>query len=150
MLPYADRKELRDGDIITLANNTHVLQFTTAWAIFIDGSSRKYSYLTDSTYSIVMTSSGFVVEKENSPTALLNVRKADNKFPEISVDGRWSVCVKGKMTDYALGQKYLTMDNFRHVFYFPAHLVLKTSDQKQPCDGPPFQIVPLLSKDDSR
>ena len=71
-LPFEGSQALVDGDLVALAN-TEVLQFTTreqlpptpppaAWAIFINGSTRTYTYLTEKTYSLVLTSRDLRVE----------------------------------------------------------------------------------------
>jgi pSer/pThr/pTyr-binding forkhead associated (FHA) protein len=164
-IPYGHTQLLQDGDIITLAN-TEVLRFTTtkteqptvpsnAWAIFIDGKSRTYSYLTDSLYSLVETPDGLTAKEGDAPSALVKLRHQDNKPPEaIGIDSRWAICVKGKMDDYRYGQHVLNPNEMKSLFNVPARLIDKkkstgseraankpASPEQTNCEGPPFQIV---------
>ncbi len=174
-LPYAQPQSLQDGDIITLAN-TEVLQFTKTkpeppnvpsnpWAIFIDGTSKRASYLTETLYSVMVTSSGLTVQKGGDPSAVLKIpRPENNKAPEvISADDRWAVCVQGKVGDYKFPQAYLKPDQMNYLFDYPARLVekkkstgseravKKPSGEKQiECEGPSFQIVPLFAQEEPR
>ena len=83
-LAYGLGTKLSGGDVISLANE-EILQFTTqaptlpsippsTWAIFIDGSARSYVYLTESAYSVVLTSGDLQVEKGDAASAVLKIR----------------------------------------------------------------------------
>jgi hypothetical protein len=100
-LPYGMGIKLSDGAIISLANK-EVLQFTTqrptplspppsTWAIFIDGSTRSYVYLTEPIYSVQLTSDGLRIEKGETRSALLKIRRGQQKYFSLPPpSGRWS------------------------------------------------------------
>jgi tetratricopeptide (TPR) repeat protein len=154
-LPYGLGTKLDDGDLIALANK-EVLQFTrqppqlpskpsSAWAIFIDGSTRSYSYLTESVYSVGLTPAGQLrIESGDSASALLMIRHGPQKSELFDASIEWSVVVVFKENDYDYTQRILSGGQWSDFYDLPASLVKLSSDRKKILQqGPAFQIVTL-------
>lgn len=152
-LPYGEDVKLSDGDLITLAN-TEVLQFTTreqpaptpppgAWAIFINGSTRTYTYLTEKTYSVVLTSRDLRVEPGENAAAILALHGGQN--PQLRyAKGEWSVVFEYKKDDYEYGGSLVPAAKWVPIDNLPARFVELSADRKQIVEeGPAFQIVKI-------
>ena len=152
-LPYGMGIKLSDGAIISLANK-EVLQFTTqrptplspppsTWAIFIDGSTRSYVYLTEPIYSVQLTSDGLRIEKGETRSALLKIRRGQQKSELFVAAAEWSVVVVAMEDDYNYRKWYLPMGRWTGYDDLPARLV-KPSDREEILEqGPAFQIVSM-------
>jgi FHA domain len=155
LLPELGTK-LADGDIISLANK-EVLQFTTkrvptlpsippsTWAIFIDGSSRSYSYLTEPVYSVGLTRAGELrIQSGDTGSALLKIRHGPRKSELFDASIEWSVVVVFKKNDYDYSQRILPRGQWSDFYDFPASLAKLSSDRKKILQqGPAFQIVTI-------
>ena len=152
-LPFEGSQALVDGDLVALAN-TEVLQFTTreqlpptpppaAWAIFINGSTRTYTYLTEKTYSLALTSRDLRVEPGENVAAILSLHGGQN--PQLRyANSEWSVVFEYKKNDHEYGvglvpaAKWVLIDNL------PARFVKLSADRRQIVEeGPAFQIVTI-------
>ena len=152
-LPFEGSQALVDGDLVALAN-TEVLQFATqeqlpptlpsaAWAIFINGSTRTYTYLTEKTYSLALTSRGLRVEPGENVAAILSLHGGQN--PQLRyANSEWSVVFEYKKNDHEYGvglvpaAKWVLIDNL------PARFVKLSADRRQIVEeGPAFQIVTI-------
>ena len=152
-LPFEGSQALVDGDLVALAN-TEVLQFTTreqlpptpppaAWAIFINGSTRTYTYLTEKTYSLALTSRDLRVEPGENVAAILSLHGGQN--PQLRyANSEWSVVFEYKKNDHEYGvglvpaAKWVLIDNL------PARFVKLSADRRQIVEeGPAFQIVAI-------
>ena len=153
-LPYAHTQSLSDGDIVALAG-VEVLQFRThlpetiappsAWAILIDGSAKKYSYLTEPIYSLSIVSGGLKIEAGETPGAVVKLRRKDENVEFFNVPGPWSAVFEQKSGDYEyplrLGPSGKWIDINPGA---PCELVKLSADKRQiVADGPLFQIVTL-------
>jgi tetratricopeptide (TPR) repeat protein len=154
-LPYALGKKLADGDLIALANN-EVLQFTTqppplptmppsTWAIFIDGSTRSYSYLTEPVYSVMLTPEGELrIGSGDTGSAVLKIRRGPQKSELFDASSEWSVVVVSKETDHDYIPRILPRGQWSDLSDFPASLLKLSSDRKKiQQQGPAFQIVTI-------
>lgn len=153
-LPYSRSAKLSDGDLISLAN-TEVLQFTaqqpepprqpppSSWAIFINGSTRSYSYLTDKFYSVVLTSNELRLEPGDNPSAIVRVR--NQQQPEqLSAGGEWSVVVEYKKSDYDYLRLPVAPGKWVPIENLPTSLAKLSADRRQILEeGPAFQIVTI-------
>jgi tetratricopeptide (TPR) repeat protein len=156
-LPYGLGAKLADGDLISLAN-TEVLQFTTqpptppsmpptTWAIFIDGSTKSYSYLTEPLYSVEWARTGLRIEKGDSSTALLKIRQGP-QTPKLfhTAPAEWSVAIFAKVNDYDYRPQILPAREWSDFYSLPAGLLKLSADRKIRERGPAFQIV-LITAD---
>jgi len=153
-LPYGMGIKLSDGAIISLANK-EVLQFTTqrptppspppsTWAIFIDGSTRSYVYLTEPIYSVRLTSDGLRIEQGETRSALLKIRRSQHKSELFVAATEWSVVVVAKAGDYDYNKWYLPTGRWTGYDDLPARLVKPSTDRKEILEqGPAFQIVSM-------
>ena len=154
-LPYGLGKKLDDGDIIALANK-EILQFTTkppslpsvppsAWAIYVDGSTRSYSYLTEPVYSVILTPSGGLrIESGDIGSAAMMVRHGSQGSELFDAGDDWSVVVVSKENDYQYIPRILPRRQWIDVSGLPANLDKLSSDHKKILQqGPAFQIVTL-------
>jgi tetratricopeptide (TPR) repeat protein len=154
-LPYGQDLKLSDGDVISLAN-TEVLRFAvqeqpapapppSAWAIFIDGSTRTYSYLTEKAYSVVLTSAELRIQAGENASAVLRLR--DQQKPELlNANGEWSVVFEYKKNDYEYGWNLAQHGKWTPIDSLPARLVKLSADGRQILqEGPSFQIVTIAS-----
>jgi tetratricopeptide (TPR) repeat protein len=155
-LPYGEDVKLADGDLISLAN-TEVLQFTAqeqpapqpppnAWAIFINGSTRTYTYLTEQSYSVVLTSNELRLEPGENPSAIVRVR--NQQQPELfSAGGEWSLVVEKKTSDYDYSRSAVAPGKWTPIQNLPTSLAKLSADRKQILEGgPAFQIVTFAPK----
>jgi tetratricopeptide (TPR) repeat protein len=161
-IPYGLGIQLSDKDLISIANN-EVLQFTTqrptlpsmptsTWAIFIDGSTKSYAYLTAPFYSIEFTSSdspsaGLRIEEGDVRSAVLKIRRGP-QVPELfdAVD-KWSVRLFEKVNDYDYNVVYPRQGQWSDLSGRPARLVNLSSDRKKSLiEGPTFQIVTIIDR----
>ncbi len=153
-LPYGLGAKLSDGDLISLANK-EVLQFTvqppmlpsippSTWAIFIDGSTRSYSYLTEPIYSVGLTPAGLRIEKGDIDSALLKIRHGPQKSELFDAVTDWSVVVVFKENDYNYSQRILPAGQWSTFHDLPASLVKLSADRQNIVEqGPAFQIVTI-------
>jgi hypothetical protein len=153
LLPFEGSQALVDGDLVALAN-TEVLQFTTreqppptpppgAWAIFINGSTRTHTYLTEKTYSLVLTSRDLRVEPGENAAAILALHGGQN--PQLRyAKGEWSVVFQYKKDDYKYGGRLVPAAKWVPIDNLPARFVELSADRKQIVEeGPAFQIVTI-------
>lgn len=156
-LPYGLGAKLSDGDLISLAN-TEVLQFTTqpptllsmpptTWAIFIDGSTKSYSYLTEPIYSVELAPAGLRIEKGDTGSALLKIRKGP-QTPKLfhAATAEWSVAIFAKVNDYDYRPQYLPTREWSDFYSLPASLFKLSADRKVRERSLAFQIV-LITAD---
>ena len=156
-LPFEGSQALVDGDLVAVAN-TEVLQFTmreqlpptpppAAWAIFINGSTRTYTYLTEKTYSLVLTSRDLRVEPGENAAAILSLH--GGQIPQLQyANGEWSVIVEYKKNyheydaDLVPAAKWVLIDNLPPTRSFR---FLKLSEDRRQIveEGPAFQIVKI-------
>ena len=87
-----------------------------AWAIFINGSTRTYTYLTEKTYSLVLTSRDLRVEPGENAAAILSLH--GGQIPQLQyANGEWSVIVEYKKNyheydaDLVPAAKWVLIDN---------------------------------------
>jgi tetratricopeptide (TPR) repeat protein len=152
-LPFEGSQALVDGDLVALAN-TEVLQFTTreqlpptpppaAWAIFINGSTRTYTYLTEKTYSLVLTSRDLRVESGENAAAILSLQAGQN--PQLRyAKGEWSVVFEYKKNDHEYGDSLVPAAKWVLIDNLPARFVKLSADRRQIVEeGPAFQIVTI-------
>jgi tetratricopeptide (TPR) repeat protein len=150
-LPYGQDVKLSDGDLIALAN-TEVLQFTTreqppprppptAWAVFINASTRTYTYLTENAYSVILTSHDLRVEPGENAAASLALHGGQNpqlRYP----NGEWSIVFEYKKNDYEYGEHVVPTRKWVPIDNLPARFVKLSADRTRIVeDGPAFQIV---------
>ena len=156
--PYGLGAKLSDGDIICLAN-VEVLEFIKqqriaspipmgTWAIFIDGSTRSYSYLTEPLYSVELTSAGLLhVDKGDVHSALLKIRRDGQKSELFDSADEWPVFVVFKKDDYTYEPEYLPTRQWTEFYNLPSRLVKMSADRKKVLQqGPAFQIVTIASE----
>ena len=156
-LPYGVGAHLQDGDIISLANR-EVLQFRTqqpllpsipqqAWAIFIDGSSKSYSYLTQPVYSLSLTSGGIQIQASDIGSAPIKVRRTGKNVELLDASSEWSVIVIVKKDDYNYAKYPLPTGQWTDELHdLPASLAKLSADQKHVLqEGPAFQIVTIAA-----
>jgi tetratricopeptide (TPR) repeat protein len=155
-LPYGLGKQLLDGDIISLANK-EVLQFRTqqpsllsvpqsSWAIFIDGSSKNYAYLTEPIYSLSLTSVGIQIQAGDVGSALIKIRRIGQNAELFDSSNEWSVRVVSKEGDYSYREGYLPTGRWIELHDLPACLAKLSPDRKHILQkGPAFQIVTITA-----
>jgi tetratricopeptide (TPR) repeat protein len=155
-LPYAVGGKLADGDLISVGN-TEVLQFTTqrptppsmppsTWAIFIDGSTRSYSYLTEPVYSVGLTAAGLRIEKGENGSALLKIREGPQTPKLFVAASEWSVVSFAKRNDYDYPPQILPTREWNALNGWPARLFRLSADRREMLErGPAFQIVTIAA-----
>jgi tetratricopeptide (TPR) repeat protein len=154
-LKYGLGTKLSDGDLISLAN-TEVLQFTTqpptppsmpptTWAIFIDGSTKSYSYLTEPIYSVALTPAGLRIEKGDFGSAQLKIRRSQQKPQLFHAAAGWSVAVLSKVNDYDYRPRILPMREWSDLDSLPASLFKPSADRQKIEQGPVFQVVAITA-----
>jgi tetratricopeptide (TPR) repeat protein len=158
LLPYGHSVSLSDGDIICLAN-MEVLQFAThqrplpsmptgTWAVFIDGQTKGYFYLTEPLYSVDLDASSVLqIETGDAHSALLKIRNDRQKPEMFAAVTEWAVLVFFKKGDYVYEQGYLPTDRWITLNNRPSRLVRASTDREHILqEGPAFQIVTTASE----
>jgi tetratricopeptide (TPR) repeat protein len=156
-LPFEGSQALVDGDLVALASE--VLQFTTrehppptpppaAWAIFINGSTRTYTYLTEKTYSLVLTSRDLRVEPGENAAAILSLHGGQD--PQLQyANGEWSLVFEYKEDYREYGDSLVPAAKWVLIHDLPARFgrfvfVKLSADRRQIVEeGPAFQIVTI-------
>jgi hypothetical protein len=120
---------------------------TSTWAIFIDGSTKSYIYLTEPVYSVGFTSAelpsaGLRIQKGDTRSALLKIRHGRQKSELFAAGDEWSVVVVYKENDYNYSQRYLQTGRWIDFYDLPSRLIKLSADRKKILlEGPAFQIV---------
>jgi tetratricopeptide (TPR) repeat protein len=157
-LPYGSARDLSDGDIITLAG-TAVFQLrmqdatvpapaTSAWAIFIDGQLKSYTYLTAPFYSVTLTSSGLRLAPGDDQSAVAKLRYDQKNAQFYAVAGVWTTTFEYKKNDHeyeygvAPPGKWIEIKKERASPASPAFPAKLSPDgQKIIEKGPAFQVI---------
>ena len=154
-LPYGSARDLSDGDIITLAG-TAVFQLrmrdatlpappTSAWAIFIDGQLKSYTYLTEPAYSVSLTSAGLILASGDDRSAVVKLRYDQKTAQFYAVPGAWTTTFEYKKNDheyeygFAPSGKWIEISNLPASPAFPVKL--SPDGQKIVEKGPAFQVI---------
>ena len=156
LLPYGVGAKLKDGDIIALAN-IKVLQFigerpasaltvpAGTWAVFIDGTSSKYHYLTAPEYSLMMTNGKLVVAPGFTDQALMRLRWRNGKAEMYKMDDDWKDLFVLKETDYEYKTYRLPAGRWVELIDVPQEYVKlqlnKEGKEEITERGPAFQVV---------
>lgn len=102
VLPYGVGAKLNDRDLLVLAN-VQALQFfvdrplrlpqvpAAAWALFVDGQTRTYSYLAAPEYDLAIDSGRLLLQTAPSGKSVFKVRKIDGQYQMFLVGGVWRV-----------------------------------------------------------
>jgi tetratricopeptide (TPR) repeat protein len=156
-LPFEGSQALVDGDLVALPSE--VLQFTTreqppptpppaAWAIFINGSTRTYTYLTEKSYSLVLTSRDLRVEPGENAAAILSLHGGQD--PQLQyANGEWSVVFEYKEDYHEYGDSLVPATKWVLIHDLPTRFgafvfVKLSADRGQIVEeGPAFQIVTI-------
>jgi tetratricopeptide (TPR) repeat protein len=162
-LRYGSVLDLSDGDIITLAGRA-VFQLrmrdatvpappTSAWAIFIDGQLKSYTYLTAPVYSVALTSVDLRLVPGDDQSAVAKLRYDQKNAQFYAVAGAWTMTFEYKKNDHEYGYgfapsgKWLEINNLAPSPAFPAKL--SPDGQKIIEKGPAFQVI-LTAPDNPR
>jgi hypothetical protein len=163
-LPYGSARDLSDGDIITMAG-TEVFQLrmqgatvptppASAWAIFIDGQLKSYTYLTEPAYSVSLTSAGLRLAPGDDRSAVAKLRYDQKNAQFYAVPGPWSTTFEYKKNDHEYEYGFVTsgkwIDIKNNLPASPAFLVTRSQDgQKIVEKGPAFQVILIASTNSS-
>lgn len=150
-LPYGTVHKLADGDVLSLANE-EVLQFSTtnmplspvppeAWAIFINGDLKSYTYLTSSDYSLVMKGGKVILEDGASHVPLLRLRHSREKREMLDVKDDWSLVVTEKVDDYQYKPGVLLSERWVDLLDQPLTYYRLSADRSLIEEGPSFQLI---------
>jgi hypothetical protein len=153
LLPYGIGAKLSDQDIIVLAN-VEPLQFwqkqppasfnipKDAWAAFINGESKGYSYLTGPEYYLDIEDQKLRFRPGFSRSALLRLRRVQDKPQMLVADSEWKLVFTLKETDYEYKTYIAKAAEWDDALDVPVSFVKLSSDEKSiALEGPAFQIV---------
>jgi tetratricopeptide (TPR) repeat protein len=153
LLPYGIGAKLSDQDIIVLAN-VEPLQFQVkkplaplnipknAWAVFIDGDSKSYHYMTDSEYFLTIENNKLSFRAGSSGSAQLRLRRGQDKPEMFGANGEWKVIFTVKETDYEYKTYIVPTGKWAEALDVPLSFVKLSQDEKNiAVEGPVFQVV---------
>jgi tetratricopeptide (TPR) repeat protein len=154
VLPYARTAHLHDGDIIVAAG-VHAFQFQDSkpektpsppprvWGLLVDGATRSFQYLTNTSYSLNFTEERLSLEPRQNPSALFLIRLSKGDIQVFYKEDEWSILVsfvnKGEYEAFILKSgSWLPAAGIAMEF------IQLSSDKKTVVRrGPDFQIVPF-------
>jgi hypothetical protein len=115
----------------------------SAWAIFINGQLKSYTYLTAPVYSVTLTSAGLRLVPGDDPSAVTKLRYDQNNAQFYAAAGAWTTTFEYKKNDHeyergmAPSGKWIEIKNLPASPAFPA----KLSPDGQIEKGPAFQVI---------
>jgi hypothetical protein len=149
ILPYGIAGRFTDRDIIVLAN-VQALQFrkeqptdlvrppSGTWAIFINGTSRSYSYLTAPEYSLEMRGWELVLLPGATEKAVMRLRLLLGKAEMLPMRNGWHFRTTLKHSDYEYGDYVLNTGRWIELIDVPLECF---SPELESAEPPAFQIV---------
>ena len=150
-LPYGRVEPFADGDLIVLAS-TQVLRFATneraqvpdlpagIWGILIDGTSSRYFFLTESTYSMRTVDGGISLIAHDADDAIFSIRKQERGIEMLDPLDGWGARVAIRHSDRDYESFDLDSNSWFDAKSFPIELT-QTADLGADSVAIVFQVV---------